>query len=438
MGKNIKWFLAKITESKVYKFIGNYYCDFFAVLSIFVSTISIVLITFAFNQHFSSFMFYLSIVIPYVWLFTYICYNFVEFDFWNNEKNSNNISLFLLIISILFYFLCVVLSCGEIKPSFDVLKKSIITISCIIEVFLVAQVKLNEKIQCGFLLSSIGITAILAISFLFNGKARYGTTDSLVLNFENPNALGLVLATLVVINAMGFLRFKKIYIKILFVLFAIIAFIFLIMCKSRNSLISVIACFALLLFAFYKKNKTHRNIAPWVVSFVPLIVCVVYTVLFNIDAVSDFLNSIFSFALSGKSISTRSTEWTQGFRLFGASPIIGNYYLSVMKSVYLSGYLNAYLDWLVEGGIISAFLFTYIIYQSMKKYWLSSISFKTIDSSFAFSFFPIVLFSSIFESGFFFGLHGLYIYAMLIGTFYRTDVNSTENVLNVPFYEVVI
>ena len=438
MGKNIKRIYFKIANLRIIRVIRNNYSNFFVCSSVFLSIATIAFIAFGLNPVLSSITFYLSIAIPFLWFAIYLLFNFKNIDFWNDHKSERFPLLFFVLFSVIFYFFCVILSFGNTKPSFDALKKSIITISCILEIFLVTWTETTKTVKRAFLLSSISATCILIIAFFLRGNIRHGSTNSLTLSFENPNALGLVLISLIAIEIIGLLHFKKIILKLLFVASAIICFVFLIMSKSRNSLLAILLCIVLLVYIRVKKEKKQNSILPWLITTSPLIICTIYTVLFFNENVSNFFDSFLQFALSGKSLSTRSTEWAQGFRLFGTSPFLGNYFISVEKSLYLSGYLNAYLDWLVEGGVFSTLFFVILIYQSVKKFWNSSISSPKLDSSYAFVFFPIVIFSSSFESGFFFGMHGLYIYTMLIGMFCDSSKTMAIHQVQHSYYEVNI
>ncbi len=201
------------------------------------------------------------------------------------------------------------------------------------------------------------ITFIMAVFSFFPTSYHLGSyKNALYLNFQNPNILSFALLNIVIFELLGYMDEKrKCYLAAL-----VLAILMLLLTHSRTSFM---ATAFLLLFFFAKKYwKRVGVILSVIISFIPVVVILIFTTIGNIEGIS----------LYGKSgLSGRETIWkyvvdslasNKKFLLLGK----GIYMEDCLNPVYNNSH-NAYLQLICNFGIpIFIIILMCIIFLNVK------------------------------------------------------------------------
>ncbi len=253
------------------------------------------------------------------------------------------------------------------------------------------------------------ITQILIISTIFyyvkNPVQAYmykGTVlDKLCLNFSNPNVTALFLTPIFLFEFCYFINEKQKIIKCIYLLLAIILFVFITYTGSRNCIYSCVFFIILFLLNFKKKDKAIKSRTIYLlIALSPLIFSIIYMLLQdNFDSITKIL----PFISSNKSLDTRIIVWQRAFNYFLTFPFTGRYaYMVLYDSV--TQMHNTHLDVLASYGIIVFLLFISYLYNIVKE------KFSLANNRIYLYAFIVVIFCGFCEATLFSGSLGLNIY----------------------------
>lgn len=254
-----------------------------------------------------------------------------------------------------------------------------------------------KKISVFFLLTTLILHAAYYIGPL---KGSYfKATDSIALNFSNPNAAGLWLACLFILNFQSSFLYKGIK-RIIFIGTALAILPIIMATKSRNSLFACVFFLVILICSKLFKIKKIPNWILFILSCLPIIVFFFY--MFVIIENKDFWNELFSISSINKDINARESIWRYVTDDFWHCFLIGDY-----KKYYNEQMHNSLMTIYCRFGAIVTALVCGITYKTLKNLQ-EQYSFTAALSLSA------ILFTGCFEASVFIGIAGLYLMLLLV------------------------
>lgn len=288
----------------------------------------------------------------------------------NIDKYSKSylLLLFALICLTLFNVLINALCSDNAKLSLNYLKKYIMFIASMIFLSLCSKVKIDSKTK-KFIGGATVILSCLIILFYFllgNTLYRYNGIQSkyLVFNFGNPNAAGMYLTAVALIELSVFYNvgiFKKI------IVLGIGAFLcyLVTLTQCRNAELAILIFFIIqIIYRVRSSVSKNKKIPRWLivlVAIIPILFAVVYMALIDNPAVANALKFMSS---EGKGIDSRERIWTRAFAAFGNSPIFGAY-SEISGGSGASQMHNSHVDVLVSYGIVPFIVMIIILSKIM-------------------------------------------------------------------------
>jgi len=262
-----------------------------------------------------------------------------------------------------------------------------------------------------------------------------GASKSLVLNLGNPNILGIVCSICFLWAAYCTLRSRQWWWKLISAGDAIVCFVFVLLSKSRTSLIAVIGAlliFILLKFVKIRKDRT-RFFVLMTYLFLPLIVFSFYIILIKLIFPDVDVMSASTGGLFGKSWLTRWTEWTDLAKIFVQHPWFGSYYLAT-NGTGNSQALNLALDMMTAFGFLSylVLIFCYFLMLNMQRQNMGG---RAVPSLAALSGFLSCLLLGCFEAGIFNSSIYIFLVYSFLG-FVWSPVISNKNLSPAIPYDV--
>lgn len=222
-----------------------------------------------------------------------------------------------LLIVLAFMLLAVVY--GGLRADFDYYKSFLITLCTFICISYAAKIRMEEWGRKVIARVFFIMALITIVMFYFMGydEVYFGTTQSIAFNFSNPNAAGLWILGILIINGC-FLFKQKWYMKIAYVLVLIGLMNIIFKTESRNSLVSAIVFLGVAVLYQFIKN---RKIPKWLLFLAvtaPIIVLLVY--MYAITPIFDDISSmlgIFKDTNSRERIWRSVIEQTKDYWFFG-------------------------------------------------------------------------------------------------------------------------
>ena len=279
-----------------------------------------------------------------------------------------------------------------------------------------------KKFSTVFLFTAL----ILQIAYYFGPlkNTYFENTDSIGLNFSNPNAAGLWLACLFILLSQSSFLYRGI--KRIFFIGASIAILpIIIATKSRNSLFACVFFISILIFIKLFKIKRIPNWILFILSCLPVIIFFFY--MFVIIDNKDFWNELFSISSINKNIDAREVIWQRVLNDFWHCFLIGDY-----KKYYDHQLHNSLMTIYCRFGAFATAIVCSITYKTLKKLQ-EEYSFTAALSL------SSILFTGCFETSIFIGVAGLYLMLLLVPACSiaentnKYNHSSTDDVVSPPF-----
>lgn len=296
---------------------------------------------------------------------------FVLFMFLTNidkYSKSDLLLLFVLICLTLFNVLINALCSDNAKLSFNYLKKYIMFIAAMIFLSLCSKVKIDSKTKNFIDIATVILSCLIILFYFLLGNTlyRYNGIQSkyLVFNFGNPNAAGMYLAAVALIELSVFYNvgiFKKI------IVLGIGAFLcyLVTLTQCRNAELAILIFFIIqIIYRVRSSVSKNKKIPRWLivlVAIIPILFAVVYMALIDNPTVANALKFMSS---EGKGIDSREKIWARAFAAFGNSPIFGAY-SEISGGSGASQMHNSHVDVLVSYGIVPFIVMIIILSKIM-------------------------------------------------------------------------
>lgn len=350
-------------------FLEKYKIDFVFILLLFTSFSIEICLQISGATGATSIMLIATTIILFSWiLFKFLNYIFM---FCSNKKNGISFknsffkvippkeffSYLIVIIIILISLINIIVSVKSFNLTFDFFLKFFLTMFALILIALFYSSRPNKLLIQIILLISLLVAMYSVFSYLIGLSNIYSIVDVeyasgkyLTMNFSNPNELGFFMIMLSSIMVFGAFVFRKIFIKIIYLIFATTSTIFLFLSGSRTSIATLIifAIVAIFMLFILRKTKIHPVVSILIII-LPLIIAASYIVLINIisniPAFKSYIDSIGS-----KTIMSRYYIWIHSFNAIRQNPFFGDYFF-----LYISNYSNLHnyiLDFLAYFGIV--------------------------------------------------------------------------------------
>ena len=412
MGQIINRFHHKVLERFKYSsFFGSYNQIMFLLLIIcgFLCAIA----TFLNIGAMSSAIFAGSFVLVGIWLALRII------DLFSNFKKDQDFSQLVVISFILFAaivgFINILIHTPISYISFNYFKKYIMTLVIIMYCYLLCT--FNSSFNYGLIVRYIFLILSFLSAFLFFSgiKANYmypSTKQFLKFSFENANTAGLIFGLLICMGFYSILNAKKI-IRLILIACTLMLFYFLILTKCRSAIYGLVGCgllFILFTFIIRKTNaNTFFSIINILIILMPIIFSSVYLILgLKTNFLSTFLNQ------GGKSSESRMEVYLRSYQTIFNHPITG-YYFNSSRANGAFGEQNFGLELLIEQGIVPTIIYLsiyfLIIYKVNAKTNPFSNNYKVYIGCISCVWFSFL--TGVFESSFFIGMSGWYIFAFI-------------------------
>lgn len=242
---------------------------------------------------------------------------------------TKRMSTYVLVIAVL---MLLSFAISGFVLDFEVYKRAIIVMCCVICIADSRTSNLNLKQIRIIEFCFIFAVAFANFMFYFGGYNTifYYDTNSIAMNFSNPNALAIWLAMFLIALLICFSVEQNKLLKLLLFASAASLLPIILATESRNSLLSCILVIAALIIVMLRsrKQRTERlpNWALLIFTLLPVIVFFAY--MYIISPNMDFFNDVFSFLVSqGKSLSSRAGVWQTVINYLGPCFFFGKYNL---------------------------------------------------------------------------------------------------------------
>ena len=289
-------------------------------------------------------------------------------------------------------------------------------------IFLSAKTKRYTKIiMLSYLIVSLLLSSVILLTYV-SGISRVFINQSkkqlLTLNYGNSNTAGLLLCLLVLSHVFIFFKLpKKKWMRIALLVYAIPMLLFLfyllILTKCRNAYIGLVLCGLIFILLNVVKSK-HSKLVVFSFLVLPIVLSSAYTLLFSGSSTLDVLSALFSG--KGKPLTSRGNNWSIAFGFLSKSVLFGNYndaytYCAITNNFSLVGFQNSQLDWMILYGFIPATLLILSLYFVIKP----KIGNNKYDMYrlFVISCWMINIFTSMFETGYFLSISGIFIFSFM-------------------------
>jgi len=331
--------------------------------------------------------------------FFFVLFLFISRLLTSTFSKHEKINLSILVIIIVFSFINITISnissSGFI--SFQYYKKFIMFSSTLIYFFIITKIKPTKRFVNFVLSSSVLLALVLMYYTFFQNLPRI--TDSLTLNFSNPNAAAVYLFGINIYVYLSFIKIKNLLIKT-----ALLAVYFLMSyaiydTNSRAVFIAIIVFFFMAIFL--KSKKPFNRVFIILIILIPIIFVGIYMLMYK-------RNIIIDLELFGKDFySVRIKMWEQLLNLASKKPVTGIYY-HIGGPRGLSQLHNIYIDTICSYGypvFILLIIYLYRVFINANTYintTIQKISFIAILS--------FIIWGTG-EAALFTGFLGLYIFA---------------------------
>ena len=231
------------------------------------------------------------------------------------------------ILPFLLIFMILSLVNSGIKLNFDYYKRLIITFCTFICIIYSAKVRISEKTKKTVVFFFALDALIVSVYYYLLGynKIYFGTTESIIFNFSNPNETALWLFGLFIILFSGVFLIKNYFSKCLLFIECLLLFMILEATESRNSLFACIFFIVTMILCNIGKVKKIPKWFLLLLVILPIIIFFFYMYFFlpNEKSVESFLIEL-GFELE-KGLTTREDIWQIVIDNFSRCFLFGDY-----------------------------------------------------------------------------------------------------------------
>lgn len=313
---------------------------------------------------------------------------------------TKKISVHMLIISVLMLFSFAV---PGFVFNFEVYKRAIIVLCCIICIEDTRTTKISLKefriIEFSF------IFAVVFANYMFYirgyNSILFQATNSIAMNFSNPNALALWLtAFFIALSICLFIEPHK-FLKIAVLLSALSLLPIISATESRNSLFSCIFVIGVLVITMIRAQKRNvKSLPKWIILLLTALPAIIFFVyMFIILPNIDFFNNLFSFLIRrGKSLGSRATVWKIVYDDLGPCFLFGKY--------------NKYYN----GQMHNSLMTLYCMFGAPVTFLISSVFYKSISHQKIYTQIALlgIWLTGCFEASIFVGIAGIYLMLQIL------------------------
>ncbi len=330
-----------------------------------------------------------------------VCY-FLNLDI----SRSMIVIPFLMVISVITREL--------VTDNADFFTHVLITYASFICVELAYKVKMNFATYKKMFYAFFAASLILVVAYHFGSlkSSYFKHTNSIALNFPNPNAAGLWVAALFIILVSFSLNQKK----VLRIVLWIIAAAMLPIVSATESRNSYFACIFFVVGILLIKGLRIKKLPNWllfILAYLPIIVFFFY--MFVIMENKAFWEEFFRMDEIDKNIDTRENIWGTVLDDFRNCFFVGNYY-----KFYDSQMHNSLMTIFVRFGAPTTILAANIIYRSLKNLQ------NNYSPLAAFSLASIMI-TGCFEASIFVGVAGLFLTPLIVASCYAVNENKEKS-----------
>lgn len=301
---------------------------------------------------------------------------------------------------------------GLLTP--DKLKNLFIFDSTIIFMFMMLNIKTDNKIAKAILVMNMFIAALYPLAYYtgmegINKHASVGIS----LNFSNPNLAGMWILQSVLYMVIAFVSFKSKFVKLICLALLALDFDLMLKTSARNCLLAFALFGAGCIWVFVKARTKFSKKLIGAVNVLPITFLFLYLKYIEIIESSGRLDFLIS---EGKTLNSRVEIWERNLRKIEDCWLIGSYYTAAGNTH------NAHLVILGSFGAVTLVLTIWFMY---KLCCILNDNCKTKINLYCLLAFFAVIFMGIGEGALFSGAMGLYI--MACGYIYlaRCDLNSS-------------
>lgn len=227
--------------------------------------------------------------------------------------------IFIVIISIINVLITSFIA--NVQINFYYLQSLFIFLSTLIFYTISQNYKINKVTENFIYISQIVIA--LAYPYCYNFvEMKTNHTYNIAFNFSNPNLAGMFIFLTILYMILGIIRYKKIWIKLIFLILAVVNFNYMQETGSRNALLALIVFLVLIGISYIKKTNLYKNWMLAFFSYLPSLFVPVYLLYINVVIKKGWFSSLVS---EGKNLNSREEIWRQFFSKLGDKWLVGNY-----------------------------------------------------------------------------------------------------------------
>ena len=249
---------------------------------------------------------------------------------------------------------------AQIGPAY--FRKLIMFCCTVVYFYTATEMKISEKGKNSIVFLALMMGVLMIGSYYLLGN-RATIASSITLGFVNPNFAGMWLthcffySTYVIIDA------KKWPQKAIGVLVGVACLVLIYLTYARSCFLGIVVFVALLFVGLISGRKKFSKPVMIMIAIMPLVFALVYLSAVNVK----WFKETFSFLVrAGKKLDARNKLWILALRSVTANPIFGSY-SGISGGVGISQLHNTHIDVLASYGFAPLALFTWSLYELMRK-----------------------------------------------------------------------
>ena len=301
------------------------------------------------------------------------------------------------LLIVLFFMVLAVIYSG-IVMDFDYYKGFLITLCTFVCISYAPKLRVNEKTRKVIRYTFLAVALVTLVMFYLLGyKTKYfESTEAIAFNFSNPNAAGLWVTGVLLINSC-FLFEQKRFLKITYYLVIAGLLHVIFSTESRNSLFAAVAFLTFLVLYRLGKNKKTPKVVLFVAVVAPIIIFFVY--MYAILPIASQVEGVLGM---DKGVDTREMIWQSVLDKANEFMPLGRYDLYHGENLH-----NSLLTLLGTYGLPLMLSACWLMYRS-------AVMIQENISSLAAMAFCSIMLSGCFEASIFVGIGGFYLAVLVI------------------------
>lgn len=325
-----------------------------------------------------------------------------SFFVYKTYKKTEMDHLYKIVFRILVVsFICVLInSFGEKGMlTFNKLKNLIIFYSTIIFMFMMINIKTDNKLGRAILVMNLFFAAFYPLVYYIGMAGGNDHAVGISLNFSNPNLAGMWILQSILYLCIGLLTFKSKLVKLIFLVVLYLDLDLMLKTGARNCLIAFVLFVSVCIWVYVKARPKFRKELIAIVNIIPITFLFVYLKFIDLVVNSGRLDFLIS---EGKTLTSRVEIWERNLRKIEDCWLIGSYYTAAGNTH------NSQLVILGSFGAVTLVLTIWFMYKLCS---IVNDNCKTKKNLYCLVAFFAVIFMGIGEGAFFSGAMGLYIMA---------------------------